>query len=44
MEDHLAHHFPVRIDLVLERKTALPSWFSRERNAQIIPNKPIQVN
>jgi hypothetical protein len=34
----------VRIELVFERNTAFPAGFSRGRNTQFAPNRPIQLS
>jgi hypothetical protein len=42
--EHLAHCFPVRIELVFEWTTACPSGSPRGRNAQFVPNMPRQLS
>jgi hypothetical protein len=42
-KDHLAHCFPVRIELDFERKVSCSAGYFRWRMALIVPNKPIQL-
>jgi hypothetical protein len=42
--EHLAHCFPVRIELVFERNTSCPSEFSKLINSHFVPNRPIELN
>jgi hypothetical protein len=42
-KDHLAHCFPVRIEVDFERKMSCYVGYLRWRMALIVPNKPIQL-